>query len=156
MLGINRTWWEVIIGLLALSSVVGLWVYHDSAERKIGAATCQAAVTQTKREAAADATAKAAEYELQVAEANAKLKDTIAALPPPINQPLVLQYGAICGSTVPAPAKTANTNPVAPGTKQGPGGRDIRPELEVFKLKYETALAQCQANLDKWPTGVAK
>lgn len=40
--------------------------------------------------------------------------------------------------------------PAAGGVLEGPR-RDIRPQLEALKLKYETLLAQCRAEHAEWP-----
>lgn len=47
-------------------------------------------------------------------------------------------------------ASTGSAHP-APGGSDAGRGRDIRPQVEALKLKYETALAECRAVLAQWP-----
>jgi hypothetical protein len=49
----------------------------------------------------------------------------------------------------PAAGPDSPHSPVG-GAVEGPR-RDIRPQLEAFKLKYETALAECRAGFAEWP-----
>lgn len=53
------------------------------------------------------------------------------------------------------PAATADAHPGIGGTDTGPGGGDkpidIRPAINAFELKYETALADCRAAIASWP-----
>jgi Tfp pilus assembly protein PilE len=49
-----------------------------------------------------------------------------------------------------SPDKAAN-QPASGGTTDSGSGGDLRPQINGFELKYETAIANCQAVLDKWP-----
>jgi hypothetical protein len=52
-------------------------------------------------------------------------------------------------AAAPAPASAGGGGAVA--GSRGDSVRDIRPQLEAFKLKYESALAGCRAALASWP-----
>jgi hypothetical protein len=49
-----------------------------------------------------------------------------------------------------AAASPDSPHPAVGGAVEGPR-RDIRPQLEALKLKYETALAECRAGFAQWP-----
>lgn len=49
-----------------------------------------------------------------------------------------------------AAASTGSAHP-APGDADAGRGRDIRPQIEAFKLKYETSLAECRSVIAQWP-----
>jgi hypothetical protein len=56
------------------------------------------------------------------------------------------------GRPVPAtPAKAAGDDPAGRAVESGPGSGDIRPALEQFKIRYETALADCRRLDAEWP-----
>lgn len=50
-----------------------------------------------------------------------------------------------------AQAQTTGQDPGGRGAQPGSGERDIRPAIEAFKLKYETALADCRRLDAEWP-----
>lgn len=60
--------------------------------------------------------------------------------------------------SVPIDPATASREPApSGGIVPGPRGdselgTDIRPQIEQFKLKYESALAECRAALASWPS----
>ena len=49
-----------------------------------------------------------------------------------------------------APAQTSNNPAGAGGTDPG-AGRDIRPQIAQFELKYESALNDCRKAVASWP-----
>jgi len=62
----------------------------------------------------------------------------------------------LCRSPSPSPV----SNPTAPAegshsaggsVDRGPG-KDLRPDINAFELKYENALSDCRAALASWPT----
>jgi hypothetical protein len=88
--------------------------------------------------------------------ANAQLSQDLATLrtPPAVPKPPVwlCDDPARSAETVlPAPASEAGSAHPAPGGTDEGRRRDIRPQIEAFKLKYETALAECRAEDAQWP-----
>lgn len=53
---------------------------------------------------------------------------------------------------LPAATAASPSVPASAGGNDIGSQRDIRPQLEVFRLKYETALAQCRDLYSQWPT----
>ncbi len=147
----NRTLAEFAgAGILILGLCLG-WLHHDKAEQAIG----EAKVTETKAAAAATALAIYNRYQsTEVAPAEATHANELASIPGRvITRPLWLRDGGeICADRVPSlpGAGTDSTPPPAGAVLPGPG-RDIRPLLEAFRAKYETALADCRRVEAEWP-----
>lgn len=78
---------------------------------------------------------------------------TIESLPARVvRTPVFLRGpGEICSDPAPGgEAKASSDDPGGRRIEQGSGG-DIRPAIEAFKLKYETALADCRRLDAEWP-----
>lgn len=87
--------------------------------------------------------------------ANDQLSRDLASLhaPAPDKPPVWLcNVPASPGRAVlPTPAaSTDSAHPALGGTDDG-RRRDIRPQVEALKLKYETALAECRSVIAQWP-----
>jgi hypothetical protein len=48
---------------------------------------------------------------------------------------------------------TAGGQPAVGGSADSGRGEDLRPAINAFELKYETALADCRSVLSQWPKG---
>jgi hypothetical protein len=86
-------------------------------------------------------------------DANTKLSQDLATLHADPKPPVWLCNGPASprSAVLPAaPASTDSAHPSAGGTNQR-SELDIRPQLEAFRLKYETALAECRAVYSQWP-----
>lgn len=120
------------------------------------------AVLSADHAAMAKATADALIAQRNDADAQAKTDSTaeaahdktIEALPARVvHTPVWLRApGELCADPVPgAQGKAAGVDPASRPTVPGPRGVDIRPGIEAFKLKYETALADCRRLDAEWP-----
>jgi hypothetical protein len=148
----NRTLAEVLAGLALTLGIYLAWIHHDHAEQAIGEHSCEARLTETKEQAETQLAAQSARYETQIVQPAeiAHAKD-IAALPAlRISTPIWLHDGQVCAGAVPNLPKTAGDDSTGGGAVEGPG-RDIRPALEQFRIKYETALADCRRLDAEWP-----
>jgi hypothetical protein len=67
--------------------------------------------------------------------------------------PVIVRSGPARACPVSVPAAQAGGPPAAAGgADEGSGiDRDIRPQLNAFEFKAETAIADCRAALDGWP-----
>lgn len=67
--------------------------------------------------------------------------------------PVIVRSGPARTCPLPVSTTQASSPPAAAGgTDVGSGvDRDIRPQLNAFELKAETAIADCRAALDGWP-----
>jgi hypothetical protein len=67
--------------------------------------------------------------------------------------PVIVRSGPARACPVSVAAAKASSSPAAAGgVDAGLGGdRDIRPQLNAFELKAETAIADCRAALEGWP-----
>lgn len=84
----------------------------------------------------------------------ASVRELIASHSAPI---LVCPHPTQHPSAVPTPPGQAPGTPASPwGADKGPGGGiepiDVRPRIKSIEEKYETALAECRAMADSWPT----
>jgi hypothetical protein len=82
----------------------------------------------------------------------AKVADTIAGQ----RAPVYIMRGPASSGAVPNAACQASGPPASAGrTDAGRGSDrqpvDLRPQVNAFELKYETAIADCRAALDQWP-----
>lgn len=87
--------------------------------------------------------------------ANDQLSQDLAALhAPAADKPPVWLCNAPASPRSPVlPAATSAPASVPPSTGRADvrPERDIRPQLETFRLKYETALAECRSLYSQWP-----
>ncbi len=91
--------------------------------------------------------------------ANTKRDQSLAALHTAVSAPhppVIVRIPAPQAPGLPATAGEASgAHSECGGTAGGRGGAsvevNIRPDLDALKLKYGTALIDCQAVLDKWP-----
>lgn len=88
---------------------------------------------------------------------NQKAEDTrdaeLASLPTPSTHPVYIMRDQAC-PVVRIPAEAAATHAGGGGSdsgSRGDRGSDVRPALDAFERKYETALADCREILAKWP-----
>jgi hypothetical protein len=63
----------------------------------------------------------------------------------------------LCQSPHPSPVPAAPATPESPHTASGTANTatrvDIRPAIDAFELKFESALADCRQTLASWPKG---
>lgn len=88
--------------------------------------------------------------------ANAQLSQDLATLrtPPAVPKPPVWLCDAPPSprrAVLPTSAASTDSAHPSPGGSDDGRRRDIRPQLEAFKLKYETALAECRSVIAQWP-----
>lgn len=156
MTSLQRIGAEVLGGFILLGIFVGLWMHHDTTQRALGAATCYATVTETKKQAADEQEKKDIAYSEQLATDRAaselRIQDLLAA--GPVRTPIILHDGSLYTCPVASATKADDVHPASGGVEQGSGGHDIRPEVEAFKLRYEKVLTKCQQDLDDWPVTV--
>ena len=134
--------------VLALAFLV--WKIYGAGENAVKVADLKSLQAQISAQAET-----LAGWRQESTDANTKLSQDLATLHAPADpKPPVW----LCGPTTGSRGKVLSATPAAPpslaaspgGTDIGPQ-RDIRPELEVFRLKYETALAQCRSLYSQWP-----
>lgn len=148
----NRTLAEAVGALLLMTVIWIAWVHHDHAEQAIGEHSCEARLTITKSEADRAVTAETARYEALIAQpAEIQHAKDLAAIPlRVVTTPIWLHDGQVCSGAVPRLPETASDDSASGGAVEGPG-RDIRPLIEQFKARYETALADCRRLDADWP-----
>lgn len=88
-------------------------------------------------------------------DANTQLSRDLASLhaPAPDKPPVWLCDAAPSPrrAVLSSPAASTDSSHPSPGGSDDGRRRDIRPQLEAFKLKYETALAECRSVIAQWP-----
>jgi len=146
-------WFAGAIAALAL--IVGAYIWlgvHDRAQQAIGEARCQAKMAQALSQAKQEQDAAQAAYSAKMEAINAQYQQELAAISGRVvYRPIWLHDGQVCAGAMPsAPTEAGDPHPGAGGTVSGPG-TDIRPQLEAFKAKYETALAECRRLDRAWP-----
>ena len=141
---------EIAVSVLLTTIFVTLWVHHDHVEQNIGQHSCEAKLTETKAQMESAAAVVAAKYQETISAAQKQHEDDIRRLPV-ISTPIILHDHTICAGPAPSLPATESVPPNVGGTKPGLGDRDIRPTVEAFKLRYETALADCRLALSEWP-----
>ncbi len=133
--------------LCAASFYLGTLYSHGRLEARIAAEErliAQANAAQLNRER---------DYATRLAAANTQHADDLAAIGlRRVSVPVYrLRDGQICTAHLPVPAPAVPASAPGGTVQPGLGGVDIRPGLESFKARYETALADCRANLAAWP-----
>lgn len=100
-----------------------------------------------------DNAATVAKWQKESTDADAKKTDTLAKISDTIaNQRApVFVRGPSCPNPVSSPAAPASNPENSAGATDQGRGIDYRPVVNQFELKYETALTECYAALDKWP-----
>lgn len=106
-----------------------------------------------------DNAATEARWRKEDTDANDKRDKALAALHADVSAPhapIIVRVPVAQTPGLPAhPGEAGNAHPECAGTGSGHGGAgtevDRRPDVEAFKLKYGTALIDCQAVLDHWP-----
>jgi hypothetical protein len=147
----NRTLAEAVGALFLIGAMWAAWIHHDHAEQRIGENTCEARLTLTKVQAQAETAAQLAHYETTIQPAEKEHAKDLAAIPlRVVTTPIWLHDGQICAGPLSGVSQTASSDSPGGGAVEGPG-RDIRPLIEQFKAKYETALADCRRLDSEWP-----
>ncbi len=134
--------------LLALAFVV--WRIYAAGQNAVKAADLQFLQAQLSEQAKT-----LDSWRQEATNANDQLSRDVATLHAPTpNKPPVWLCNAPSSPRRPVLPATA---PTAPSEHPSPGGadigsqRDIRPQLDAFQLKYETALAECRSVYSQWP-----
>lgn len=136
----------VIVGALAFV----IWWIHESGETSVKLKDMKAVAAQI------DANGKTiAEWKAQSQAAEVQREKDMQTINTAIAAERAPVY-VVRGPTNPSPVSGAAGK--APGQCPPSGSadtrpqRDIRPELDAFALKYETALTECRTALAQWPT----
>ena len=137
----------LIVGALAFL----IWrIYHDG-ENAVKVRDIQAVQKQLAQQ-----TQDQARYVQQVQHAQDQQKldmDTVTAAIASQRTPVFVQPApaATCPARLSGSSTQAASPPAGRGGSDARPQRDIRPELNAFALKYETALTDCRAALAQWP-----
>jgi hypothetical protein len=148
----NRGLAEIVGVMLLLIGGYAAWVHHDHFEQGLGEAACEQKVTETKAQAESAQEQKDKDYAEQTHNAQVQHDAELAGLHP-VTTPLIVYRNspALCSNPVPNPA-AAPSSTSARGAVVGGSGVDLRPAVDAFERKYETALADCREALKSWPT----
>jgi hypothetical protein len=140
----------VVIGFIA-------WRVYSDGENSVKAADMKAVQTQLK--ANSD---QLAAWQKESTDANVQRATELAQVRTDIashaSQPVYVMRGPAGAGPVPSVAPATGCPAAAGGSANaGPGSNpgalvNVRPELEQFEQKYETALANCRDVLASWPT----
>lgn len=137
-------------GLIVLALGFVLYKIYGAGEDKIKASDLKSLQTQIAEQAQT-----LAGWRQESSNANDQLSRDLATLhaPVPDKPPVWLCNGSSepRSEVLPAPATSPDSAHPAPGGTDTGRGRDIRPQLEALKLKYETALAECRSVIAQWP-----
>jgi len=142
-------------GVLALCFAIGGWyVEHNRHEQSIGVAECQAKVDAAIEEQTKLQVEQETKYEQQLDEVNAEHQAELAAIPTRVVSTPVRLCNASPVRSGPVPQVPAAPQAGAAGAGGSVGGSrgdNIRPEIEQFKAKLETIVADCRAAIAQWP-----
>lgn len=135
----------------AFTILVGIFYGYNRYEQNIGYQRCEQKIEDAQAIQAAKLINEQKNHQLQTDEAERNADYEKHHLPPVIHSSIILHNGQICTGPVPVlPASISLPTPDG-SAEQGSRGRDIRPGIEAFKLRYETALIDCRKTLADWP-----
>lgn len=132
-----------IVIVIAIGAVIYVLVAYGKDIVKV------ADIAAVQKQIAANAQTVAGWRQEQV-NAEAKHTEELAQVSAAIGaqrSPIILQSVTPKAGTCPVPGAAAG--PAGPPAASGPV--DIRPGINAFELKYETALADCRSALAQWP-----
>jgi hypothetical protein len=137
---------DVVI-VAALGFVIYMLINYGKDQVKVS--DMKAVETQLKTNAVTEA-----EWRKEQVDANTKHDTNLATVASTIaNQraPVFLRSGPPSQCPVPNnPTKTSDQGTTTGSTDNRPG-KDLRPDINAFELKYESAFLDCQTVLDQWP-----
>jgi hypothetical protein len=137
---------------LLIVSALGyiLWVVHSQAENSVKVADMQAVEKQVLANAQTLSrwSQEAHDAEVKRETDMAGVTALIGAQHAPIR--LCIPPKASPGTVSGNPASTPSGTAASGGTDAG-SGEDIRPAINAYELKYESALASCRSVLSQWP-----
>lgn len=149
-----------IIAMVRDAAILGalgfiLWYVHRADENAFKVDNLTAATKQLTANAAT-----AARYSKEASDAQSQLAQQMAANAAAIGSqraPVLLcppsaGARAVSGAPSSAAGQLAGAGGAAAGARSDPQpGRDVRPEINAFEVKFEGALATCRSVLAQWP-----
>lgn len=143
---------EAAVLVLLCATFWWAWVEHDHTQQAIGTQQCEDKLAIANAKASKEAEQQRVDNEVNTAKAQKDHADEIRNLPVHTT-PIFVHVGATASAcpNLPGVPDSSGLHPASGADDAGSGTVDVRPAINAFELRYETALADARLLIASWP-----